>query len=168
MTLSRTLEIHPLTQSAFAPFGDVIEADPAKMRLINGGTTERFHALAAPDVVGEGAEVIINIFRGQPRAFPYAVDMMERHPLGSQSFSPLSQRPFLVIVSEDRDGRPDVPRVFLARGDQGVNYRRNVWHHPLMSLDVVSDYLIVDRAGPGNNLEEFFFDEPFIIGAPTP
>ncbi|SMD02986.1 ureidoglycolate lyase [Rhizobium sp. RU36D] len=156
----------PLTASAFAPFGDVIEADPASMRLINGGTTERFHALAAPDVVGEGARVIINIFRGQPRAFPYRIDMMERHPLGSQSFSPLSCRPFLVAVSADEAGRPGRPQVFLARGDQGVNYGRNVWHHPLMAVGGVCDFLIVDRDGPGNNLEEFFFDQPFTILQP--
>jgi ureidoglycolate lyase len=161
------LQIHPLTKSAFAPFGDVIEADPASMRLINGGTTERFHALAAAEATGEGARVIINLFRGQPRGFPYDVGMMERHPLGSQSFSPVSGRPFLVVVSPDESGKPGRPQVFLARGDQGVNYRRNVWHHPLMSLGQPSDFLVVDRDGPGNNLEEFFFDEPYIIGAPT-
>ncbi len=166
--MSRFLDIQPLTQSAFAPFGDVIEADPARMRLINGGTTERFHALATAEAAGEGARVVINLFRGQPRAFPYDVTMMERHPFGSQSFSPISGRPFLVIVSEDEGGRPGRPRVFRARGDQGVNYRRNVWHHPLMALDEASDFLVVDRDGPGNNLDEFFFDTPFIIGAPTP
>jgi ureidoglycolate lyase len=161
------LDIEPLTQSAFAPFGDVIEADPATMRFINNGTTERFHALAVAEAVGDGARVIINLFRGQPRAFPYAVGMMERHPFGSQSFSPISGRPFLVVVAEDEDGRPARPRVFLARGDQGVNYRRNVWHHPLMSLGAVSDFLVVDRDGPGNNLEEFFFDTPYIISEPA-
>jgi ureidoglycolate lyase len=161
------LDIHPLTKSAFAPFGDVIEADPSSMRLINGGTTERFHALAAAEVAGEGARIIINLFRGQPRAFPYKVAMMERHPFGSQSFSPISGRPFLVVVSDDEGGRPGRPQVFLARGDQGVNYRRNVWHHPLMVLAQPSDFLVVDRDGPGDNLEEFFFDAPFIISEPA-
>lgn len=161
------LDIHPLTKSAFAPFGDVIEADPSSMRLINGGTTERFHALAAAEVAGEGARIIINLFRGQPRAFPYKVAMMERHPFGSQSFSPISGRPFLVVVSDDEGGRPGRPQVFLARGDQGVNYRRNVWHHPLMVLAQPSDFLVVDRDGPGDNLEEFFFDPPFIISEPA-
>lgn len=165
--MSEILKIRPLSQSAFAPFGEVIEADPTRMRLINGGTTERFHALAAAEAAGEGARVVINLFRGQPRAFPYTVDMMERHPFGSQSFSPLSGRPYLVVVSKDEEGRPSSPQVFLARGDQGVNYRRNVWHHPLMALDAPSDFLVVDRDGPGNNLEEFFFDTPFIIGAPA-
>lgn len=137
------------------------------MRLINGGTTERFHALATAEALGEGASVILNIFRGQPRRFPYAVDMMERHPFGSQSFSPLSGRPFLVVVAMDEGGQPGVPQVFLAGAHQGVNYRANTWHHPLMSLGAVSDFLVVDRVGPGNNLEEYFYSEPFTIEEPN-
>lgn len=165
--MAEILKIQPLTQDAFAPFGKVIEADPASMRYINGGTTERYHALTEVEAVGEDAKVIINLFRGSPRAFPYAVGMMERHPFGSQCFVPLNGRPFLVVVAEDEGGKPGRPQVFLARGDQGVNYRINVWHYPLMALDEQSDFLIVDRDGSENNLEEYFFDTPFIIGAPT-
>jgi ureidoglycolate lyase len=160
------LPIRPLTAESFAPFGEVIEANPSTMRLINGGTTERFHALFSPEVTGEGAHVIVNIFRGQPRAFPYEIGMMERHPFGSQSFSPLSRRPFLVAVSSDEDGKPGEPQVFLAAAHQGVNYRRNTWHHPLISVGEISDFLVVDRDGPGNNLEEFFFETPFMIREP--
>lgn len=162
--MSRMLSIEPLTKEAFAPFGSVIETDRASMRLINGGNTERFHALARVDVVGAGA--IINIFRGQPRAFPYALAMMERHPLGSQSFSPVDDRPWLVVVAEDDGGVPGRPRVFLASGRQGVNYGRNVWHHPLMALGAASDFIVVDREAPGDNLEEFFYDEAFVIPDP--
>lgn len=158
------LPSRPLTAETFAPFGDVIEADPATMRLINGGTTERFHRLSVAEAEGEG--VIISLFRGQPRRFPYEIGMMERHPFGSQSFSPLSGRPFLVAVSEDADGRPGEPQVFLASGDQGVNYRRNVWHHPLMVIGEVSDFLVVDRDKPENNLQEFFYDTPYLIAEP--
>ncbi len=165
--MTETLPIEPLTREAFAAFGDVIECRPDSIRMINGGTTERHHALARPEVIGEGARVILNIFRGQPRRFPYALDMMERHPLGSQSFTPLSGRPYLVVVSPDEAGRPGRPRVFLAAAHQGVNYHRNVWHHPLMSLGAISDFLIADREGPGNNLEEFFFDHPYTIEEPT-
>ena len=165
--MPKSLSIRPLTKDAFAPFGQVIEADPAHMKFINGGNTERFHALAEAEVTGEGARVILNIFRGQPRPFPYELTMMERHPFGSQSFSPLNGRPYLIVVSEDDEGKPGEPQVFLARGDQGVNYRRNVWHHPLMTIGAVSDFLVVDRDGPGNNLEEFFYSEPFIISEPA-
>lgn len=164
--MSHFLSIEPLTREAFAPFGTVIEADPASMRLINGGNTERFDALAEVDVTGEDARVIVNIFRGQPRGFPYVLDMMERHPFGSQSFSPLGDRPWLAVVAEDEGGRPGRPRVFQASGRQGVNYGRNVWHHPLMTLGAVSDFLVVDRAGPGHNLEEFFYEQPFVIPDP--
>ena len=165
--MPKSLSIRPLTQADFAPFGDVIEPDPARMKYINGGNTERFHALAEADAVGDGARVILNIFRGQPRPFPYELTMMERHPFGSQSFSPLNGRPYLVVVSVDEGGKPGEPQVFLARGDQGVNYRRNVWHHPLMTIGEVSDFLVVDRDGPGNNLEEFFYPEPFTISEPN-
>ena len=164
--MDEKLTIRPLTQEAFAPFGTVIEANPAAMRHINGGTTERYHALAEAEAVGEDARVIINLFRGSPRAFPYAVDMMERHPFGSQSFSPIDDRPWLVVVAEDDGGRPGRPQVFRAGGRQGVNYRRNVWHHPPGAVGGVSDFIVVDRLGGGVNLEEFFFDKPFVIEQP--
>ncbi|MBW9062801.1 ureidoglycolate lyase [Rhizobium herbae] len=165
--MPQLLTIEPLTAAAFASFGTVIEANPASMRLINGGSTERFHALACADMTGDGARVIINIFRGQPRSFPYRLTMMERHPLGSQSFSPIGGGPWLAVVAPDDGGKPGIPRVFLATGSQGVNYGRNVWHHPLMAVNAVSDFLVVDRDGPGNNLVEVFYDEPFIIPNPV-
>jgi ureidoglycolate lyase len=166
LTHMQHLEILPLTKAAFAPYGDVIEADPSKMRLINNGTTERYHALAEPVVVGQPERLIFNIFRGQPRSFPYEVAMMERHPFGSQSFVPLSGRPFLVGVSDDEDGRPGRPKIFLARADQGVNYFPDTWHHPLMALGEVSDFLVVDRDNTAANLEEFFFEKPYAIEKP--
>lgn len=160
--MSTPLAARPLNKERFAPFGDVLETDGASVRMINGGTTERFHALAAADIDPAG-RVIINLFRGQPRLFPYVVDMMERHPLGSQAFYPLSQKPWLVVVAEDLDGCPGEPQVFLARGNQGVNYRANVWHHPLIALGTVSDFLVVDRDGPGANLEEQSYPQPYSI-----
>lgn len=160
------LETRPLNRQTFAPYGDVIEADPSTRRLINGGMTERFHALGRPVVAGGEGRMIFNIFRSQPCRFPYAITMMERHPYGSQSFTPLCGRPFLVAVSDDEDGRPGRPQVFLAGAQQGVNYFPNIWHHPLMALGEVSDFLVVDRDNPAENLEEFSFDKPFHIQGP--
>ncbi|MGH6760488.1 MAG: ureidoglycolate lyase [Phyllobacterium sp.] len=151
------LKANPLTREAFAPFGEVIETDGAEIRLINNGTTQRFHALARADVTGPDAHVLMNIFRGQPFAAPIDITMMERHPLGSQAFIPLQNRPYIVIVADDEDGKPGKPVAFQAEGHQGVNYGRNIWHHPLLSLGDVSDFLVVDRGGTGNNLEEYFF-----------
>ena len=88
---------------------------------------------------------------------------MERHPLGSQAFLPLQDRPWLVLVAEDV---ADVAsyRAFTATGLQGVNYARNVWHHPLLVLDADSRFLIIDRKGPGNNLEEVWLREDEVFG----
>jgi len=150
----------PLTREAFAPFGDVIETQGAESYPINEGTTERFHDLATVDVSEAEGRPLINIFRGQPRVFPYQVSMMERHPLGSQAFIPLDRRPYLVVVAST-SGNPgtDDLYAFVANGDQGVNYHRGIWHHPLLSLDQVCDFLVVDRGGAGDNLEEVQLDQ---------
>lgn len=150
--MNRAIRARPLTAAAFAPFGDVIEtaADPV---MINNGTTERHHDLAKVDIMGQGAHTLINIFRGQPFTLPVEIMMMERHPLGSQAFMPLSDRPYLVVIAPDENGSPGEPVAFLAE-NCGVNYRANVWHHPLISLEAVSDFLVVDRGGNGVNLEE--------------
>lgn len=154
-----TLVVEPLTKEAFAPFGDVIETEGAELRLINNGTTERYHDLARVEAAGSEARVLVNIFRGQSFEAPIDIVMMERHPFGSQAFIPLNGRPFLVVVAEDAGSKPARPRVFLARGDQGVNYLRNAWHHPLLALEQKSDFLVVDRAGKEDNLQEFFFSD---------
>jgi ureidoglycolate lyase len=148
----RRVAAETLTAAAFAPFGAVIEADPARAYPINGGATTRFHALATADA-GPGGAAILSIFRGLPRALRLV--MVERHPLGTQAFMPLAPRPWLVAVARggDRPGPEDV-RVFLARGDQGVQYGRGVWHHPLLVLGAAQDFLVVDRQGEGPNCEE--------------
>lgn len=162
----RILPVRPLTTDAFRPFGDVIEPDHAsEIRLINGGTTTRFHDVATVDVGTEGGHPLLSIFRGKPFVLPVTVAMMERHPLGSQAFVPLSNRPFLVVVAEDKNGRPGTPQAFLASPAQGVNYARNTWHHPLLALDEVADFLVVDRGGEGANLQEHVYPEPFRIEA---
>ena len=163
--MNRNLRPESLDPAKFEPFGEVLDAQGAELRMINEGTTERYHALARTDVDAAGT-VIVSLFRGQPRQFPYSVHMMERHPLGSQAFYPLADRPWLVIVAPDENGRPGVPRVFLAHGQQGVNYHANVWHHPLMALGEVSDFLVVDRDGEGINLEEYRYPVPYIIETP--
>ncbi|MFT0169525.1 ureidoglycolate lyase [Paraburkholderia mimosarum] len=149
-----TLTIESLTSEAFAPFGDVIELAGAKQIPINLGTTIRFHDLAKVDVTDEGGRPLMNLFRGQPRELPFEVRMLERHPLGSQAFVPLNDKPYLVVVAPA--GELDVTKIraFVSRGWQGVNYAKGVWHHPLIALGEVSDFIVVDRGGDGLNLNE--------------
>ena len=149
----------PVSKSGFAAFGDVVETQGAELRLINQGSTERFHDLASIDVLDEGGKAIVSLFRGQPFAPPIEITMMERHPLGSQLFYPVSDRPFLTVVASDEGGRPGAPVAFLCPAGVGVNYAKNTWHHPLLSLEEVCDFIVVDRDGPGSNLEEYDYPD---------
>lgn len=162
------LAIRPLTREAFAPFGEVIMLEGAKHYPINAGTTERFHALAGVDAAEQSGQPVISLFRGQPRALPLPIAIMERHPLGSQAFVPLTQSDadeYLIVVAPPGEFAAERMQAFLARGFQGVSYARGVWHHPLIALHRVSDFLIVDRIGPGNNCEELALDGRWVLTA---
>jgi ureidoglycolate lyase len=161
--MSRTIATEPLTRAAFAPFGQVIEIDGADHYPINNGMTERYHDLARIELGGADPRPLISIFRGQPYTLPLKLTLVERHPLGSQAFYPLSGRPFLVVVAPDNAGKPGTPRAFLTAPGQGVNIAMNTWHGVLTPLDTAADFLVVDRGGPGNNLEEHAFGEPYLV-----
>ena len=158
-----TILIEPLTAEAFAPFGQVIEMAGANHYPINGGMTERYHDLAKVELGGVHARPLISIFRGQPYELPLSLKLVERHPLGSQAFYPLSDRPFLVVVAEDVSGVPTTPRAFLTTPGHGVNIAMNTWHGVLTPLEAASDFLVVDRGGDGNNLEEYSFSTPYLV-----
>ncbi|HEY3695790.1 ureidoglycolate lyase [Phenylobacterium sp.] len=148
----------PLTPEAFAPFGDVIEAsDQALPQVINHGHTRRYHDLAGLDVAEGGGRPIVSIFRGRPLAAPI-LKVVERHPLGSQAFIPLQHRDWLAAVAPPGDFDPKALTVFRATGRQGVNYRRGVWHHFLLALQPDSDFLVIERDGPGDNCDEILLD----------
>ncbi|SMF81163.1 ureidoglycolate lyase [Tistlia consotensis] len=155
--MQRFLDAEPLTAAAFAPFGAVIEARDETSVPINQGYTTRFHALATAETGADG-QAILSLFRARPR--PPQLAMLERHPLGTQAFVPLGGRPWLVVVASAPSG--DACRAFLASGDQGVQYAVGTWHHPLLAVEP-QDFLVVDRAGPGENLEKAALPEPVTL-----
>ena len=158
----RQLSPEPLTRAAFAAFGEVIEMEGAQPITINQGFAQRFNDLAHVDVAMAGGTTNVSLFLGQPRPLPIAIKLMERHPLGSQMFLPLQNRPWLVLVAEDVHDFASY-RLFAATGFQGVNYARNMWHFPLLVHDADSRFLVIDRKGPGHNLEEVWLDEGFTL-----
>lgn len=147
--LATLLTIEPLTAEGFRPFGDVIEtSDAVRHFTINEGFAERYHDLAHIDTSGEGGHTAVSLFKALPRTFPMAINLLERHPLGSQAFVALAPMPFLVVVAApDAMPGPQNLRCFLAAPGQGVNYARGTWHHPLIALDVPGDFLVIDRGG---------------------
>ncbi|SDO02719.1 ureidoglycolate lyase [Lutimaribacter pacificus] len=157
------IRIDPLTASAFAPFGDVLEAAGGPDRIINRGFCGRWHDRAKLDF-GPDGRAGISIFRAEPRALPYTLDLVERHPDGSQAFLPMHEQDWLVIVAEDAGGTPVNFRAFRAAAGQGVNFHRGTWHGVLTPLHEPGLFAVVDRIGPTPNLQEFTLDPPITVG----
>lgn len=158
-----TITAQPLTETAFAPFGTVITRRPEPDMMINQGLCGRHHALALTDIA-DGSPGI-SLFDAQPRSLPYRLDMVERHPLGSQAFIPMYETSFLVIVAPDAGDRPGQPLAFLTAPGQGIQIARNTWHGVLTPLAPPGLFAVIDRIGDGPNLEEHWFDTPYTVTA---
>jgi ureidoglycolate lyase len=143
------IQTEPLTTSAFAPFGDVLDCAGSPDKLINAGLCERYHDRARLDF-GPDGRAGISIFNAKARSLPLLLDLLERHPDGSQAFIPMTANPFLVIVA------PDGPvRAFLAAPGQGINLLRNTWHGVLTPLSAPGLFAVIDRIGATPNLQEY-------------
>jgi len=158
------IRIQPLTAEAFAPYGEVLDTAGAPDKLINQGLCGRYHDRATLDFTQEGSAGI-SLFKAELRALPYALELMERHPLGSQAFLPMSMDAFLVIVAPDDAGKPGTPRAFRTAPGQGVNFYRNTWHGVLTPLSGPGLFAVVDRIGGGENLQEHWFGHAYTIDA---
>ena len=155
------LRLRPIDAAAFAPFGDLIDASGDPDRIINEGRCGRFHDRARLDF-GDG-RAGLSLFRAEPRSLPLPLRMVERHPDGSQAFVPMSLDPFLVVVAPDESGRPGTPLAFLTEPGQAVNFHRGTWHGVLTPLAPPGLFMVIDRIGPGSNLQEHWFDAPYTI-----
>lgn len=156
-----TIAHQPLTAEAFAPFGDVVSLRDKADKIINQGMCGRHHDLAEMDFSDGRAG--ISLFDAQPRSLPYQLEMVERHPDGSQAFIPMTDSAFLVIVAENLSGQPDMPAAFLTKPGQAINFHRNTWHGVLTPLSSPGLFAVIDRIGDRPNLEEFWFETPYLV-----
>ncbi|WP_136440151.1 ureidoglycolate lyase [Pacificoceanicola onchidii] len=155
----------PLTAEAFAPFGEVLDTSGAPDKIINQGLCGRYHDCATLDF-DEGGTAGISLFQAELRALPYELTLLERHPLGSQAFLPMSMDGFLVIVAPDDAGKPGVPQAFLTASGQGINFHRNTWHGVLTPLSGSGLFAVIDWIGDGINLEEWELETPVLVEGP--
>lgn len=163
--MSRQIRVEPIAADSFAPFGDVLDTAGAPDMLINGGLCGRYHDRARLDF-GPGGRAGVSLFKAEPRPLPLVLDLVERHPDGSQGFVPMSLDAFLVIVAPDEGGVPGRPRAFLTAPGQAVNFHRGTWHGVLTPLSAPGLFAVIDRIGDTPNLEERRFDPPYTVVLP--
>lgn len=151
----------PLTAEAFAPFGNVIEADlnSGQHFSINAGAVERFNDLAQVNVCAQSGLPLISLaICNHATTLPFHIAFLERHPLGSQAFIPMCDTPMIIAVAPATDKvNPADIRAFMTNGQQGINYHPSIWHMPMAPLKNNIKMIIIDRGGEGNNYEEFHF-----------
>ena len=159
-----TLQPKPLTRERFAPYGDVIETGDIDSAAMNAARFVRFDDLCSVEMAA-GGRVAVSIARCRvATSLPYRIDMVERHPLGSQAFVPLSPARMVVVVAPPGEGVEAADlRAFVTNGRQGINYHRGTWHMPLIAFDAGQEFLIIDRAAGEPNCEEHTLDEPILL-----
>ena len=159
-----TLRPQPLTRERFAPFGEVIESADVDRAAMNAARFERFDDLCGVDV-GDDGHVAVSIARCRvATALPYRIDMVERHPLGSQAFVPLSRAKMIVVVAPPEESVETADlKAFVTNGRQGINYKRGTWHMPLIAFEAGQEFLVIDRAAGQPNCDEHMLDEPVLL-----
>ena len=147
-----TINPKPITKNNFSKFGDMITTADIKPIEINEGYAKRFDGIANLDTSKDNGETTISIFSALKRSFPMKIDMMEKHPLGSQAFIPMKQTTFLVLAAPEGN-KPDLNKIeaFIVPQEIGVNYNPGTWHFPLIATEDMN-FLVVDRKGSGDNL----------------
>ena len=152
-----------ITKENFAKFGDVISTQDIKPMDINNGYAKRFDNLADINISKNDGTAIVNIFSALKRSFPMKIDMMEKHPLGSQAFIPMKETNFIAFVAP-YGNKPEISKIesFIVSPGMGINYKPGIWHFPLISTENMN-FLVVDRKGAGDNLIIYNFEKEKVI-----
>tara|TARA_B100000029_G_scaffold511662_1_gene606297 strand:- start:2416 stop:2925 length:510 start_codon:yes stop_codon:yes gene_type:complete len=152
-----------INRSNFAAYGDLISTENINPIDINAGYAKRFDNLASLDTSKNNGKTIVSIFSAIKRTFPMKIDMMEKHPLGSQAFIPMKETTFLSFVAPPADV-PELNKIqsFIIPPKIGINYKAGVWHFPLISTED-TNFLVIDRKGNGENLIIHKFNKEKVI-----
>ena len=162
------IKARSITRDDFSPFGELLMCEGAVTYACNQGRATRYHDLLKNIDVSEGVgRVGLSIYKSTPSSIPFKIEVMERHPLGTQAFIPMTMDPesrYLVAVAPAGEFDKNKILAFIVNGQIGVNYKKGVWHLPIVALDTDMDFLAVDRIGVGINCDETcFFPGELII-----
>ena len=152
-----------ITRKNFFAYGDLISSNNIKPLNINAGYAKRFDNLANINTSSDQGKTIVSIFSALKRTFPMKIEMMEKHPLGSQAFIPMKETTFIAFVAPPND-KPEISKIesFIISPGMGINYKPGIWHFPLISTENMN-FLVVDRKGAGDNLIIHNLEEEKVI-----
>jgi len=154
----KTIQPILLNKKNFISYGDVLSIDNSESILINEGYAQKYFNLAVLDATQNGGKSALHIYVAKQRVFPLKINMLEKHPYFSQAFIPRSNKPFLVLVClGDQSPDLDTLQAFITDGNQGVHYKKGVWHFPLISIENEEQFIVLDRTDCGikeNKVEE--------------
>jgi ureidoglycolate lyase len=152
-----------ISRDNFAQYGDLISSTNINSMDINAGYAKRFDNLANINTLKDEGKTVVSIFSTIKRTFPMKIDMMEKHPLGSQAFIPMKETTFLCFVAPPGQ-IPEISKMqsFIIPPKTGINYKSGIWHFPLISTED-TDFLVIDRKGSGENLIIHQFKEEIIL-----
>jgi len=163
----KALIAEPLSVEGFLPFGDVVSAGLSQGKDANQGSAVRFDWTSALESSRPHAKANLVALRCQPKQIPFEVKLLERHPCSTQAFLPMLCSTYLVVVSLAlEDGSPNLAslRAFVCSPGQGINYRRNVWHHPIVALNAPADFaMLVWEDGTADDLVEHWLPSPITV-----
>ena len=139
------LDVKPVTELAFEPFGWIVETTNSGCDA-NNGTARRhdIHAHPAAEVQA-GSRLVTSIFEAKRQQPDQTITMLERHVNSIQLIVPLDGAGHIVVVSQAApDGMPDLSTLaaFSFSASQGMIYRRGLWHHPIMAAGADARFLV--------------------------
>ncbi len=152
-----------ISRTNFAKYGDLISRNDINPIDINAGYAKRFDDLVNLNTLKDNGKTVVSIFSALKRDFPMKIDMMEKHPLGSQAFIPMKETTFLCFVAPPGEF-PEISKIqsFIIPPHTGINYKPGIWHFPLISTED-TNFLVIDRKGKGENLVVHKFEKEKII-----
>lgn len=137
------IPVRDLTTEAFSDFGQVIElpsepADPQKV--------QRWPNISIPDF--QDRKGVIDILYSNLR--PLEVSQLEVHSNSTQTFVPLGDRKFLVVVGKDilDDKQVNIKKLkaFVTNGRQGITLKAGVWHCSPLPVEGSIAFVLIHRS----------------------
>lgn len=152
------IQAEPATQTALAPFGDLIAVDVGAGRAV----ADYRATLWKPADFASDADTTLSTVRLNKR--PFTIRWLERHFKHTQVFLPLNGKPFVVALAPPGSGdMPDMSdvRAFRFNGSQGICMKVGTWHEFPFPLKDDTQAIVILRHETNRDLQRKTGTEAF-------